>query len=454
MTCFERAAASRDVRESLNIRLWERSVRLDCRHFTGASPCAPHKEDGRSCEACVAFEPTSRRVLIVKLGAAGDVLRTTCVLPAIRAQDPSAQITWITERPSIPLLEGNPYIDRIVARDAAVERLLVERFDVVLGLDSDESGAAIATLAGAQHRYGFVLDGAGRVRPAEGAAEGWWAMGVDDALKRANRRTYPEILYQMCALTGPPARPQFVVPPDLQWDIRQRFAAPLAPFEFVLVLNTGGGRRGEQKQWTARHYAAFVALVRRRHPAWAVVVTAGPDEGVANASLLASIRDEGVVDGGCDHSLKAFGALLMAGDLVVTSDSLGLHMAIALGVPAVALVGPTSPWELEMYGNGEVVHAEVPCLACYQRRCPLPVTCMERLTPQRVLESVERVATKSFARRECGSAMSGTETARFARSELVANYGETDSVAGRPARDIHRVRPDRASGRHQELSNF
>jgi heptosyltransferase-2 len=426
-------------------------VRLDCRHFTGSSPCAPHKQDGRSCDECADFERTSRRILIVKLGAAGDVLRTTSILPAIKGRDPHAQITWITERGSIPLLEGNPYIDRIVARDTAIERLLVERFDLVLGLDADETGAAIAALARAERRRGFVLDGAGRVRPADDAAEDWWAMGVDDRLKCANRRTYPDILHQICGLTGAPARPQFVLPPDLRWEIRQRFAARLAPFDFVLVLNTGGGGRWQQKKWTARHYANFVALVRREHPRWAVIVTGGPDEAVTNRSLLAPIRDAGVIDGGCDHSLKSFGALLTLGDLLVTSDSLALHMATALGVPVVAFVGPTSPWELELYGDGEVVHADVPCVACYQRRCPLPVTCMERLTPERVLESVERLTPKSFER--C-SATSGTETARFARSELEADHGETDSLAGRPARDIHRVRPVRASRGHQELSRL
>jgi hypothetical protein len=58
-----------------------------------------------------------------------------------------------------------------------------------------------------------------------------------------------------------------------------------------------------------------------------------------NAALLNGICDAGVIDGGCDHALREFGAVLTLGDVVVTADSLALHIATALGVPAVALVG-------------------------------------------------------------------------------------------------------------------
>ena len=365
-------------------------MRIDCRHFTGSLPCGPHKHDGRPCETCRAYAPTSERVLIVKLAASGDVLRTTCVLPALRARYPRAQITWITERVSAPLLEDNPLIDRVVARDDALERLMIERFDIVFGLDPDETGAAFASLATATTRVGFVLDAAGRVLPANDAAQHWWAMGVDDNLKRANRRTYPELLYEACGLDGPASLPQLLIPSDTLSRMRRVFAPELEPFERIIVLNTGGGARWDQKKWTPAHYAEFVHTIRDAHREWGVLVVGGPAEASFNAALLATSCGDGVIDGGCDRSLREFGAVLSLGDVVVTSDSLALHMATALGVPAVVVVGPTSPWELELYGRGEVVHADVPCLACYRRRCPLAITCMDLLTPDQVVEAVER----------------------------------------------------------------
>lgn len=365
-------------------------MRIDCRHFTGSLPCAYHKHDGRACDACCTYEPASTRILIVKLAAAGDVLRTTCVLPALRARYPHAQITWITEGTSAPLLDDNPLIDRVVARSDALERLMIERFDVVFGLDADETGAALATIARGEMRVGFYLDAAGRVLPANDAARHWWLMGIDDGRKRANRRTYPDLLYEVCGLEGPASLPQLLIPSDAMSNMRAALAPQLEPFARVVVLNTGGGARWAQKKWTAAHYAEFIGRIRDAHRDWAVLLVGGPGEVLLNASLLATSRGYGVIDGGCDRSLRDFGAVLTLGDVVVTSDSLALHMATALGVPTVVLVGPTSPWELELYGRGTVMHADVPCLACYHRRCPLPVTCMDLLEPDQVLLGTEQ----------------------------------------------------------------
>ena len=367
-------------------------MRIDCRQFNGSLPCAPHKRDGRECAACAEYEPIRHRLLIVKLAAAGDVLRTTCILPALRRAWSGAQITWVTERAAMPLLADNPLIDRVIARDDAIPRLLVERFDAGFGLDSDATGGALMAIARCRERAGFVLDKAGRVMPVNEAATIWWRMGTDDRLKRANRRTLPDLLYDICGLSGHPPRPQLSVPPATRQAIRDRFTAALAPYGNVMLLNTGGGGRWAQKKWTPRHLLELVHLVRREQPGTAVLVAGGPEEIAVNTALLASIRDPGIIDAGCGNSLKEFAAIVELADLVVTSDSLALHMAAALSRPVVALVGPTSPWELEMYGTGEVVTADVPCLACYRPACDKPVTCMELLTPRRVYDACLRVA--------------------------------------------------------------
>jgi ADP-heptose:LPS heptosyltransferase len=375
-------------------------VLIDCRHFSGALPCTPHKRDGRTCDRCGDYEPVAHRLLIVKLAAAGDVLRTTCILPALRDAWPGAQITWVTERGAIPLLEDNPLIDRIVARQDAIERLMVERFDVGFGLDPDEQGGALMAIARCRERFGYALDDRGRVMPLNDGAAAWWRLGLDDAAKRANRRTFQDLLFETCGLSGAAARPQIVVPDVTRRVIEARFRVPLAPYARVVLLNTGGGGRWAQKKWTPARYVEFARRLRSEQPDTAVLVAGGPEESALHALLLASLDDPGIVDAGCDNSLKAFAAIVELADLVVTSDSLALHIATALSRPVVALVGPTSPWELEMYGSGEVVTANVPCVACYRRECDKPVTCMERLTPHEVYDACLRVAAVDPVRRD------------------------------------------------------
>lgn len=96
-------------------------------------------------------------------------------------------------------------------------------------------------------------------------------------------------------------------------------------------------------------------------------------------------------------AIKEFAAMIELADLVVTADSLALHIATALSRPAVVFVGPTSPWELDLYGRGEVVSADVPCLACYRRECDQAVTCMERLAPETVYAASLRVRAAGSA---------------------------------------------------------
>ena len=70
-------------------------VANDCRFFLGDRPCVWHKREGLTC-TCVRYETVRTRILIVKLDAMGDVLRTTALLPLIAEMYPGAAITWIT----------------------------------------------------------------------------------------------------------------------------------------------------------------------------------------------------------------------------------------------------------------------------------------------------------------------------------------------------------------------
>ena len=61
-------------------------VRNDCMYFKGDIPCAPHKKKGVHCDKCPEYQPVGQRLLIIKLGAAGDVIRTTPILRALSGE--------------------------------------------------------------------------------------------------------------------------------------------------------------------------------------------------------------------------------------------------------------------------------------------------------------------------------------------------------------------------------
>src|SRR5262250_2783468 len=106
-----------------------REIAFDCRYFLGDRPCVWHKHAGAIC-LCPRYEQIRKRILIIKLDAMGDVLRTTALLPILTTAHPQAAITWITRPESKPLLEHNPYLSEVVAYGPdALTCLLTRSFD-------------------------------------------------------------------------------------------------------------------------------------------------------------------------------------------------------------------------------------------------------------------------------------------------------------------------------------
>ncbi len=364
-------------------------IHTDCRHYRGSMPCSFHKRDGRLCEGCADYAPVRNRILIIKLAAIGDVLRTTSILPALRQKYSQAEITWITKANAVPLLKDNPEVDRVFAVETDyLEYLQNESFSVGICLDADPFSATINSLARSDLKLGFVTDRGGKVQPANDAAREWWLMGVNDALKKRNRKTYQQIMYEICGLPLP------TVPPRLYLNgssgsIPLRENAALRHASRLIGINTGGGGRWQLKKWTLPGYIECIKLLKQQHPGTGLVLLGGPEEVELNRQILDAVGDA-VVDGGCRNSLMEFAALVGQLDVLLTSDSLAMHIGVALDKPTIVLVGPTSPWELDVFGKGEILHSDIECLACYLSRCDKKINCMNTLAPEFVVERISR----------------------------------------------------------------
>jgi heptosyltransferase-2 len=366
-------------------------IHTDCRYYKGAMPCIFHKRDGRLCEGCQDYDQIAFRILIVKLAAVGDVLRTTSILPPLKKKHPGAHITWITKSAAAPLLRGNPMVDRVLVTEGNyIEYLYNEQFDLGICLDSDPHSATILSTAHCRERRGFVCDSAGCVLPVDERAHEWWLMGMNDEKKRTNRKTYQELMYDICGLELPAARPQLAIDEESAKTARMFLEknSSLNGVSRIIGINTGGGGRWQYKKWTFEGYVGFIELVKKNHPDVGIVVVGGPEEVELNRRIMQRIGD-GIVDAGCDNSLNEFAAIINTFDVLLTSDSLAMHIGVALGKPTVVIVGPTSPWELDVFGRGDVLYSDIECLVCYLSRCDKTVTCMSTLLPEYVLSKVK-----------------------------------------------------------------
>lgn len=366
-------------------------LKRDCRHVRWDRPCAPHKQRGKVCDGCDEYAPIRHRVLMVKLAATGDVLRTTAFLPAIHATWPQAKVTWLTRPSAVDLFTANPLVDEVLATDDAVTiaRLSSETFDVVLCPDADPDAAALAAMVRARERRGYVRDGRGEVVALGPGAQSWLAMGLSDERKKANRATYQHLVAEVLGLDPRLVREPILEPSAADGAWASSLVAALPVRGSLVGLNTGAGGRWAFKQWTREHQEEFVRLVTDGGDS--VLLLGGPEEVERHRQLLAVAAGRAVFDGGNQNSFGRFAALIDRCGCVVTGDSLATHVAAARRVPAIVLFGPTSSHEIELYGRGsKVVPPGLECVCCYLPRCDRVPHCQALIEPQVVLAAVRQ----------------------------------------------------------------
>ena len=191
------------------------NVCFDCKYYQGSKPCKFHKHNGQLCENCTKYKKTEKKILIIKLDALGDVLRTTSILPSLHDKYDNLSIIWVTRKNALELLGNNIYIQRIYAVEYNyLEYILNETFDEGICLDADPLSASILALAKCKVKRGFVANKEGQVIPYNENSQQWFLMGINDRLKKENRITYQQHMYNICNLKSEIAKPQISINTD------------------------------------------------------------------------------------------------------------------------------------------------------------------------------------------------------------------------------------------------
>lgn len=331
-----------------------------------------------------------KKILIIKLASAGDVLRTTPILSALKCRHPDSKITWLAERPAAELLAGNINIDRILVYSPQTAlSLQKEEFDIVLSLDKAVEATSIATVVRAGEKYGFGLDEKGKLCPLNKEAEYSYRLGLDDTLKFfQNKKTYQEITFESAGLCYKDS-PYELVLDKRHLDFAENFFRKynLNSGVFVIGINTGAGSVFANKNLGKERITGLIRLLDRQIAA-KILLLGGPLEKEIN-SYIEKIMDYRVINSGCDNCLKDFAALIGSCSLVITADTLALHLAIALKRPVVALFGPTCPQEIELYGRGVKVVTPAECAPCYRKECRREPNCMDMIELSDIVKKVK-----------------------------------------------------------------
>jgi len=351
-------------------------LKYDCRHFRGDVPCRPHKEHGVHCvdaqgRDCRYYERLGRRILIVKLGAIGDVIRTTPLLRKIKQTEPGAEVWWLTLTPEIlpdSVDVALPFTVQSVVTLSAVS------FDAVYNLDKDREACALCDSLSAKVKKGFTLR-EGRCAPIDAEAEHKYLTGISDLLSRQNTKSYQQEVFEICGYRF--SGETYLMPEvgEFEWELPRSGA--------VVGLNTGCGGRWTSRLWPEEYW---VELATRLLDAGATPLLLGGEQ--EHDKNLRIARASGALYLG-HFPLPRFISEVGQCDLVVTAVTMAMHIAIGLGKRIVLFNNIFNRNEFELYGLGEILEPDYDCACYYSPTCPNQ--CMQYLSVERVFDACSRL---------------------------------------------------------------
>ncbi len=303
-----------------------------------------------------------KRILIIKLGysetldknlslqtSLGDVLRTTFILHYFKDHC----IYWLADKNTRPLLVNNRYIHRIIinSRDG-IRQLKALEFDKVINLEKLDKVYRLLKSLKTKKLFGFWGNGFRSPKMASCAGEVLYNISRDIKNRKKNAFFWQDIISQAI---GKRWRKEGYV---LGYK-------PKSMVKYDIGFNWTTSNKWKDKKWPRKYWQKLEGLLKGSYSiSW--------QEGFNN--------------------LYSYFEWLNSCRIIITADTLGLHLALALKKKVIALFGPTSPKEIYLYNHGVYMlpKSSYSCIPCYMPKCRKSNPCMNYIYPEKVKEVIDR----------------------------------------------------------------
>jgi heptosyltransferase-2 len=363
-------------------------LKTDCKYFSGDKPCKPNKLENKKCDDCEYYSQIKFKILIIKLDAVGDVLRTTSILHALKKKYPESHISWLTRVNAKDIFINNDLVDKVITFESfdLISRLRAEEFDLLIHPDASPISSSLAAIVNAKVRKGFVMNQLGQVIPVDESAIEWLEMGAFDEFKKKNKKTYQQIIHEIAGLEY--NQDEIII--NLTSDeiaFKNAFYSrkKLQRFKTIIGMNTGASKRWQLKQWRHEGFKELISKLQK-HEDIGILLFGGEDEEDRNSKIMKLFPT--VIDTGSKNSLRQFFALMDIPDITLTGDTLALHTATALKKKVICFFGPTSSAEIEDYGRIRKIIPDMDCLVCYKPECDFNPNCMDLISVDMIYEAI------------------------------------------------------------------
>ncbi|MBI2653399.1 glycosyltransferase family 9 protein [Candidatus Woesearchaeota archaeon] len=318
-------------------------------------------------------------ILVIKLGAIGDVIRTTSILSGLKEKYRNCKIDWVTKKESLDVLRNNNLIDNVYLINNT-KNMSNKAYDLVICLDDDFEACDLATKANSKRIIGSYLKNNQKTYTKDSHL--WFDMGLisrfgkqeADELKAKNKLTHQEIMYKILGLNYKKQEPILVLN-QKDKDFANKFAQKnrIKDSDIVIGINTGAGGRWQDKKLSEKEAAELIDKLNNilKNKNIKIILFGGPEEVERNKKIKNLIKTR-VIDAGCNNSLMEFAALISLCNILVTSDSLALHIGTALKKRVVAFFYVTSASEIELYARGIKIIGKGKDYCSYKAKCDYP----------------------------------------------------------------------------------
>lgn len=337
-----------------------------------------------------------KNILIIKTGSIGDVLRTTCVIEGLIEKYFNPRIFWLTSSKSIDTISNNPFIRKIFILEDLDEKIYGMNFELVISLEEDKKCLEVLSKIKKKTVFG-VYGNEGRTEYTPHSSY-WYNMslvsklGKDsaDKLKKSNPFSYPEILYKMLDLKWNKQKPR-LYPKDKIKEYSFKKIEPLNYSEKIVIgLVIGAGGRWPLKILpTDLQIKLIKKLKKELNDKIEILLITGPSELELNSTKeikksLPFVKTHEIVD------LNTLFGIISLCDLLITPDTLSMHIGISLNKYVVAYFTVTSAAEIEMYNGKKVITSDKNFYCSYSTENPPRPNAADNINLNKIVHHVKK----------------------------------------------------------------
>ncbi len=340
-----------------------------------------------------------KNILIIKTGSIGDVLRTTCVLEGIKEKYFNPRVYWLTSIKSVSVLENNHFLNEVYVMEYLNKDIYKKKFDLVISLEEDSKTLDILSKLKTRTIFGiYKKEGNITYTPKSSY---WYDMSliskfgksVADSLKKTNLLSYPEILYRMLDLKWRKQRPILFLKEGIKEYSLKKIEKNFSQDKLIIGVVIGAGGRWPLKVLPFDLQIKLINKIRKElGNKVEILLITGPSELELESTneikkKLPFVKTHEIVN------LDSLFGIINICDIVVTPDTLSMHIAISLDKYVVAYFTVTSVHEIEIYSGEKVYNEKDEYYCSYSAANPKRPNPTDKIDLDSILKSIKKVAS-------------------------------------------------------------